>query len=234
MYLAILMAAILLYLWGTERALITAGSTSCNENLEPLPSMWNYLAFLMAAILWAGWGTINPGAAIGAADHLGPSHPDRCWAYFSTKPTGRSSWDSCKRRIKSYGRSSPCFDHWLVAFEYEDQLLVCDAVNIRGELTGRCREKGKKEFHKKNPLKIPLGEFDIPKVFLRESVKRMEKNGRYDLLVNNCQTWIKKLLNRTGVASSVDMALIALLASSRATKCSQFAPSSGGDESSEE
>ncbi|XP_077527927.1 uncharacterized protein LOC144139466 [Haemaphysalis longicornis] len=82
----------------------------------------------------------------------------------------------------------------MVMFEYEDEVLVCDAVELAGELTGRCESKGKDEFRKGYPKKKYLGEYNFPKEFVKETVKNMMKYGPYDPLSNNCQKWLKDLL----------------------------------------
>ncbi|XP_077527926.1 uncharacterized protein LOC144139465 [Haemaphysalis longicornis] len=84
----------------------------------------------------------------------GSSHQHRCRVYIWTKPTIKYACFASNRGMKK--TSSPCVEHWMAAFEYEDEVLVCDAVEYNGELTGRCRSKMKTEFHNKYPEKHTL------------------------------------------------------------------------------
>ncbi|XP_077527871.1 uncharacterized protein LOC144139380 isoform X2 [Haemaphysalis longicornis] len=115
----------------------------------------------------------------------GPSGPDRCCAYYWTRPVQGGSLASSKLLGKSCSSSSASAHHWVVMFEYEDEVLVCDAVELAGELTGRCESKGKDEFRKGYPKKKYLGEYNFPKEFVKETVKNMMKYGPYDPLSNN-------------------------------------------------
>lgn len=206
---------------------IEEGFISRGKYPESQPSTWAYFLDLIAAILWTLWqmtGTLlNPGTSI----------PHRCDVYFWTKTTKRGSSAPSKFWTLSTASGSVCFDHWMVAFEYQDEVLVCDAVNDEGELTGRCRLKGKEEFHRTYARKIHLGHYNVSKEFVKKTVNSMEKNGRYDILSNNCQNWLRKLLNRMSVANSYNLWWMPLSVSIQATKYSQGTSRSGGYERSE-
>lgn len=129
----------------------------------------------------------------------GPPGPDRSRAYYWTKPNRRGLSQLSTLLPESCGSSCASSEHWLVAFEYEDEVIVCDAVKVDGELTGRYRSKEKDEFHKDNSNKKYLGEYNIPKEIVKDAVKNMMKYGSYDPLSNNCQKWLKDLLKSVEV-----------------------------------
>ncbi|XP_077527928.1 uncharacterized protein LOC144139467 [Haemaphysalis longicornis] len=124
-------------------------------------------------------------------------HTDRCNVYFWTK-SSKKRWSTPSASI--YG----CCHHSMIAFEYEEEVLVCDAVNQAGQLTGRCRSMGIKEFHKKYPKKRRIVQRNLSIELVKETVRRMEKSGPYDHLWNNCQKWLKEMLKHLNMHTAPD------------------------------
>lgn len=154
-------------------------------------------------------------------NETGSSHPCRCTVYIWTKPLIKYPCFASKPCTKK--TRSPCVEHWMVAFEYEDEVLVCDAVEDNGELTGRCKCKAKNEFHHKYPEKTTLGYYEISKEFVKNTVEAIKNDGPYDVVCNNCQKWLKKLLYRLTVANPSLVTWKFLFCSTRAKKGSCYA-----------
>lgn len=95
-----------------------------------------------------------------------------------------------------------CFRHWLVAFDYEEEVIVCEALNTNGVLEGQWHSQNREEFHKQFPKKKYLGQFHISKDAVKGIVQKMIDCGRYNLFSNNCQKWLKEVLKSLEVDTS--------------------------------
>lgn len=92
------------------------------------------------------------------------------------------------------------FDHSVVAFEYADGVFVCEAGEDNGWLRGIWEFIEVEEFEKQLPTKKRnFGCHKLTKEFLLDTLKRIATCGRYDIIANNCHSWVKVLLYRTGV-----------------------------------
>lgn len=120
---------------------------------------------------------------------------DCCQVYTWTRPIEGGSSFCSQTTLYNLGA-----DHSIVAFEYSDGVFVCDAFKQDGRLRGSWEFIGVKEFEEKYPeKKMDLGCHKLTKESLLNTLKRMTTSGYYDLIANNCHTWVKKLLFRTGV-----------------------------------
>lgn len=90
----------------------------------------------------------------------------------------------------------------MAAFDYCDEVLLCDATDVDGALIGRCESLKNEEFHFRYPKKKLILQCDIPKQFVRERVAALRNCGRYDALSNNCQKWIKNVMESLGLDTS--------------------------------
>lgn len=115
--------------------------------------------------------------------------PDSSIVYFCTKATPGGSCSS-----QSSAEISACVDHWVLAFEYADVVLVCDAVADKGVLTGRCRYFDKTSFDNHYPSKMRTFQGNRSKTLVESTVNSMKKWGQYDVVFNNCQNWVQKLM----------------------------------------
>lgn len=91
-------------------------------------------------------------------------------------------------------------EHWMAAFVYCDEVLVCDANKDEGILKGKLERMKIEQFNKmclKN--REDQGEFEIPKLRVQQEVDGMRNWGSYNIVLNNCQEWITKLLTKLGV-----------------------------------
>lgn len=88
----------------------------------------------------------------------------------------------------------------MIAFVYDDEVLLCDGDNVNGNLEGKCERLKIEEFKKMCfNNKIDNGEFEIPKRRVEQEVDNMKTWGSYDPLLNNCQDWFKELLKKLQV-----------------------------------
>lgn len=126
--------------------------------------------------------------------NLSKSH-DCCQVYTWVRPIGGGSSSCTERDLYDYG-----IDHSMVAFEYEDEVFFCDAVEEDGWLRGKWKLMPVKEFEEIFPgKKMDLGCHKLTKESLLTNLEKMASWGAYNLFANNCHTWVKTLLFRTGV-----------------------------------
>lgn len=101
----------------------------------------------------------------------------------TTRPVSGDAWDK----------------HWFLVFDYgNDQVLICDAEEVEGELTGRRYWMKKAIFGKTYPNKRYLGRHNVSERLLEKYLK-ICASGRYHLISNNCQTWALDLLRELGI-----------------------------------
>lgn len=93
----------------------------------------------------------------------------------------------------------------MIAFVYDDEVLLCDGDNVNGNLEGKCERLKIEEFKKRCfNNKIDNGEFEIPKRRVEQEVDNMKTWGSYDPLLNNCQDWFKELLKKLQVRDTAE------------------------------
>lgn len=91
-------------------------------------------------------------------------------------------------------------EHWMAAFVYCDEVLVCDANKDEGILKGKLERMKIEQFNKMClNNREDQGEFEIPKLRVQQEVDGMRNWGSYGIVLNNCQEWITKLLTKLGV-----------------------------------
>ncbi|XP_077550553.1 uncharacterized protein LOC144163621 [Haemaphysalis longicornis] len=119
---------------------------------------------------------------------------EACRVYYWTRPVEGGSSCTSQSSAQSSGSGCAFSNHWMVAFDYWDEVLLCDATQVDGALIGKCVSITTEEFHCRYPKKKLILQCDIPKQFVRERVEAFRNCGRYDLLSNNCQKWIKSVM----------------------------------------
>lgn len=89
----------------------------------------------------------------------------------------------------------------MAAFQYEDEVLVCDANDVEGNLQGKCQQMKIDNFEKECPVdKKFLGKFKIPKQEVKGKVDQLRNCGPYYFITNNCQKWLRALLKKNETA----------------------------------
>lgn len=91
----------------------------------------------------------------------------------------------------------------MIAFVYDDEVLLCDGTKVQGNLEGKCERLTIEEFNKRCfNNKQYHGKFEIPKRRVEQEVDNMKKRGSYDPLLNNCQNWFIELLTKLKVRNT--------------------------------
>lgn len=125
----------------------------------------------------------------------GSSGPDDCEVYQFTRPLRNlqsSSNGSCNQ---SSGSGVAVIDHWYVVFKYGKDVLLAEANDLNGTLTGTWKQMKIDDFDKEYPgEKKYLGKFKIPMQYVKDKVNELKNCGPYKLIGNNCQTWLRTLL----------------------------------------
>ncbi|KAL1479402.1 hypothetical protein MTO96_051870 [Rhipicephalus appendiculatus] len=94
--------------------------------------------------------------------------------------------------------------HWLLVFDYgEDEVLICDADNYGGDLTGRTCWK-KRAVLKTYENKKYLAKRNIPKERIDQLLRKMCDCGQYHYTENNCQKWVQDLLRELDIEMPAD------------------------------
>lgn len=129
---------------------------------------------------------------------------ERCRVYTGTRPLA-SSESSSSASSKQRGGSGGLewLDHWMIAFVYDDEVLLCDGNKVQGNLEGKCERLTIEEFNKRcfNNKKYH-GKFKIPKRRVEQEVDNMKNRGSYNALLNNCQDWLNGLLTKLKVRNT--------------------------------
>lgn len=94
--------------------------------------------------------------------------------------------------------------HWLLVFDYgEDEVLICDADNHEGDLTGRTYWK-KRAALENYGKKRYLAKRKIPKERIDQLLRKMCDSGQYHYTENNCQKWARDLLHELDIEMPSD------------------------------
>uniref|UniRef100_A0A131YAE1 Uncharacterized protein n=1 Tax=Rhipicephalus appendiculatus TaxID=34631 RepID=A0A131YAE1_RHIAP len=94
--------------------------------------------------------------------------------------------------------------HWLLVFDYgEDEVLICDADNHDGDLTGRTYWK-KRAALENYENKRYLAKRNIPKERIDQLLRKMCDSGQYHYTKNNCQKWARDLLHELDIEMPAD------------------------------
>ncbi|KAL1475601.1 hypothetical protein MTO96_037176 [Rhipicephalus appendiculatus] len=94
--------------------------------------------------------------------------------------------------------------HWLLVFDYgEDEVLICDADNHDGDLTGRTYWK-KRVALENYENKRYLAKRNIPKERIDQLLRKMCDSGQYHYTKNNCQKWARDLLHELDIEMPAD------------------------------
>lgn len=92
--------------------------------------------------------------------------------------------------------------HWSAVIIYpDDHVAVCEGnphakTNV---LTGQFSWKTKTEIDRMDAIRVPLGRHNLPIERVLSLMREMNRDEQYELLSNNCQTWLKELLDRLGI-----------------------------------
>lgn len=129
---------------------------------------------------------------------------ERCRVYTGTRPLASSESSSSASSNQRGGSDGlEWLDHWMIAFVYDDEVLLCDATKVQGNLEGKCERLTIEEFNKRCfNNKQYHGKFEIPKRRVEQEVDNMKKRGSYDPLLNNCQNWFIELLTKLKVRNT--------------------------------
>lgn len=144
------------------------------------------------------WRGPLPGLAQRSLCWPGENPGERCRVYTGTRPLQSLESSASASLIQTDGSGGvACWQHWMVAFVYDDEVLICDGNNVNGNLVGKCDRLKVEEFNRRcfNNKKF-LGEYKIPKQRVEENVDDIKYYGNYWLLINNCKDWLKALLKK--------------------------------------
>lgn len=129
---------------------------------------------------------------------------ERCRVYTGTRPLALSESSSSASSNQRGGSDGlEWLDHWMIAFVYDDEVLLCDGTKVQGNLEGKCERLTIEEFNKRCfNNKEDHGKFEIPKRRVEQEVDNMKKRGSYDPVLNNCQKWCNELLTKLKVRNT--------------------------------
>ncbi|XP_037514174.1 uncharacterized protein LOC119390638 [Rhipicephalus sanguineus] len=106
--------------------------------------------------------------------------------------------------INSFSKGNSWAQHWLLVFDYgQNDVLICDADNHGGELTGRTYWK-KRAALENYEKKIYLGKRNIPEERIYSLVRKRGDSGQYHYTDNNCQKWAQDLLRELDIEMPAD------------------------------
>ncbi|XP_064472685.1 uncharacterized protein LOC135387406 [Ornithodoros turicata] len=98
-----------------------------------------------------------------------------------------------------------CLQHWSVVFKYDDgNVAVCEAnPDKKGTLVGHFSWKAADHAEKVEANKVSLGNHTIPSERVVSVMRDMNRGTKYILYRNNCQSWVKELLQRLNIPCPV-------------------------------
>lgn len=136
---------------------------------------------------------------------------DWCEVYLCSRPLQQGS--SINGAVNAFSQltsssqsasGSSWAKHWLLVFDYgEDEVLICDADNHDGDLTGRTYWK-KRIALENYENKRYLAKRNIPKERIGQLLRKMCDSGQYHYTKNNCQKWAQDLLRELDIEIPAD------------------------------
>lgn len=142
-----------------------------------------------------------PGIAEPSPSQPGGQRREWCRVYTGTRALDLLESSGSTSSNQTGGSGGAAFiGHWMAAFVYDDEVLLCDGNNVNRTLEGTCKRLKIEEFKKlRFENKIDHGERKIPKQRVEQEVDNMRNCGSYSIRQNNCQDWLKELLKKLRV-----------------------------------
>lgn len=141
------------------------------------------------------------------------SSPESCQVFFcgTSLMASSSTSGSCGGILKGIFDKVPCTQHWFAAFVYsDDEVVVCEAAkNEMDVLKGKWTLQDKGYIDRISNFKILITECKISQAHIKRTVNKMTDYGTYDVVENNCQTWLHHLFTRLGLPTKHVAALSA-------------------------
>lgn len=88
----------------------------------------------------------------------------------------------------------PPGQHWFAAFVYGSKALICEAYEDTEILKGHWTLEDWQAISERTNFQVKVADGAIPQEFVKRTVHSMKYCGPYNLVTNNCQTWIVELL----------------------------------------